>query len=29
VFFANEGKPLGPGRIVVKTNTDTFEFKSE
>jgi hypothetical protein len=29
VFFANEGKPLGAGRIVVKTNTDTFEFKSE
>jgi hypothetical protein len=29
VFFANDGKPLGPGRIVVKTNTDTFEFKSE
>lgn len=29
VFFATKGKPLGPGRIVVKTNTDTFEFKAE
>jgi hypothetical protein len=27
VFFATEGKPLGPGRMVVRTNTDTFEFK--
>jgi hypothetical protein len=27
VFFATEGKPLGPGRLVVRTNTDTFEFK--
>jgi hypothetical protein len=26
VFFPNEGKPLGPGKIVVRTNTDTFEF---
>jgi len=29
VFFDTEGKPLGPGRIVVRTNTDTFEFKAE
>jgi len=26
VFFATEGKPLGPGHLVVRTNTDTFEF---
>jgi hypothetical protein len=26
VFFATEGKPLGPGQLVVRTNTDTFEF---
>ena len=26
VFFSNLGKPLGPGRLVVRTNTDTFEF---
>ena len=29
VFFATEGKPLGSGRMVVRTNTDTFEFKAE
>jgi len=29
VFFPTDGKPLGPGRLVVKTNTDTFEFKAE
>jgi hypothetical protein len=29
VFFPTEGKPLGPGRLVVRTNTDTFEFKTE
>jgi hypothetical protein len=29
VFFPNEGKPLTGGRVVVRTNTDTFEFKSE
>jgi len=29
VFFATEGKPLGPGRLVVRTNTDTFEFNAE
>jgi hypothetical protein len=26
VFFSTEGKPLGPGHLVVRTNTDTFEF---
>ncbi|HTS28438.1 MAG TPA: hypothetical protein VMH81_21340 [Bryobacteraceae bacterium] len=26
VFFVTEGKPLGPGHLVVRTNTDTFEF---
>ena len=26
VFFPNDGKPLGPGRLFVRTNTDTFEF---
>jgi len=26
VFFATEGKPLGAGHLVVRTNTDTFEF---
>ena len=29
VFFANEGKPLGGGRLVVHTNTDTFQFNLE
>jgi hypothetical protein len=29
VFFPNEGKPLSSGRLVINTNTDTFEFKSE
>ncbi|HWC98439.1 MAG TPA: hypothetical protein VG456_16885 [Candidatus Sulfopaludibacter sp.] len=29
VFFATEGKPLVGGRVVVKTNSDVFEFKSE
>ena len=29
VFFNTEGKPLGPGKLTVKTNTDTFEFQSE
>lgn len=29
VFFATDGKPLVGGRVVVKTNSDTFEFKSE
>jgi hypothetical protein len=26
VFFATEGKPLGPGHMVVRTNTDVFNF---
>ncbi len=26
VFFGTAGKDLGPGRLLVKTNTDTFEF---
>jgi hypothetical protein len=26
VFFVTEGKPLGPGHLIVRTNTDTFEF---
>ena len=29
VFFATGGKPLGAGKLVVRTNTDTFEFNSE
>ncbi len=29
VFFPTEGKPLGAGRLVVRTNTDTFEFNAE
>lgn len=29
VFFATEGKPLGPGHLEVRTNTDTFEFRPE
>ncbi len=29
VFFPNEGKPLTGGRLVVRTNTDIFEFKAE
>ncbi len=29
VFFATEGKPLTGGRVVVKTNSDIFEFKSD
>jgi hypothetical protein len=28
VFFATEGKPMGPGRLVVRTNTDVFEFNA-
>ena len=26
VFFSTAGKPLGSGKLVVRTNTDTFEF---
>jgi hypothetical protein len=29
VFFPTGGKPLGPGHLVVRTTTDTFEFKAE
>ena len=29
VFFVSEGKPLGGGRLVVRTNTDIFEFNAE
>jgi len=29
VFFSHEGKALSGGRLVVNTNTDTFEFKTE
>ncbi len=29
VFFSTEGKPLVGGKVVVKTNSDVFEFKSE
>src|SRR5689334_23936781 len=26
VFFITDGKPLGPGRMIVRTNTDVFDF---
>jgi hypothetical protein len=29
VFFPTDGKPLGAGRLVIRTNTDTFEFNPE
>lgn len=29
VFFANEGKALTGGRLLVRTNTDVFEFNTE
>jgi hypothetical protein len=29
VFFSNQSKPLGPGKLVVRTNTDVFEFNAE
>jgi hypothetical protein len=29
VFFPTERRSLGPGRLVVRTNTDTFEFNEE
>lgn len=29
VFFPTEGKPLTGGKLVVRTNTDVFEFKTE
>jgi hypothetical protein len=28
VFFPTDGKPLGPGKLVVRTNTDVFEFNA-
>jgi hypothetical protein len=29
VFFETEGRPLGPGRLLVRTNTDIFQFNPE
>jgi len=29
VFFPTEGKAFGPGRLVVRTNTDVFQFNAE
>jgi hypothetical protein len=29
IFFASEGKPLTNGKLVVRTNTDLFEFNVE
>jgi hypothetical protein len=29
VFFATDGKPLAGGRVVVRTNTDTFQFNPD
>jgi hypothetical protein len=29
VFFGTGGKPLGSGKLVVRTNTDVFEFNPE
>ena len=29
VFFPSESKTLGPGKLIVRTNTDTFEFQAE
>jgi hypothetical protein len=26
VFFLTEGKPMGPGHLLVRTNTDVFNF---
>jgi len=28
VFFPTDGKPLGSGKLIVRTNTDTFEFNA-
>ena len=28
VFFPTEGKALGPGKLIVRTNTDVFEFNA-
>jgi hypothetical protein len=29
IFFATDGKPLGAGRLIVRTNTDVFSFNPE
>ena len=29
VFFSTEGKGLGPGHLVIRTTTDTFDFKTD
>jgi hypothetical protein len=29
VFIPNDGKPLTGGRLVVRTNTDVFQFNEE
>jgi len=29
VFFTTGAKPLGAGRMLMRTNTDTFEFNAE
>jgi hypothetical protein len=29
VFFATDGKPLGPGHLIVRTNTDVFDFSTD
>ncbi len=29
VFFDAEGKAFGPGKLIVRTNTDVFEFQGE
>jgi hypothetical protein len=29
VFFGAEGKAFGPGKLIVRTNTDVFEFGAE
>lgn len=29
VFFPTDGKPLGPGKLIVRTNTDVFTFNAE
>lgn len=29
VFFATQGKPLGPGTLIVRCGTDVFEFPSD
>ena len=29
VFFSTEGKGLGPGHLVIRTNTDVFDFKTD